>query len=86
MDGYYTFWQEINIQECFSLAVFPEIPPSSFVLQNYLMERNNQRPTQSVPVFHLSNSIHVYFFIFLLRKSAGRAPSLWVLPWHLPYN
>jgi hypothetical protein len=19
-------------------------------------------------------------------KSAGRAPSLWVLPWHLPYN
>jgi len=19
-------------------------------------------------------------------KSAGRAPSLWVIPWHLPYN
>jgi hypothetical protein len=21
-----------------------------------------------------------------IRKSAGRAPSLWVLPWHSPYN
>jgi len=21
-----------------------------------------------------------------IRKSAGRAPSLWVLPWLLPYN
>jgi len=21
-----------------------------------------------------------------IRKSAGRAPSVWVLPWHLPYN
>jgi len=67
MDGYSISWQEINIQERFSLPVFPEIPPLSFVLQNYLVEQNNQRPTQSVPVFHISNSIHVYFFIFLLR-------------------
>jgi hypothetical protein len=65
-DGYSTSWQAINIQKFFSLTLFPETPPSSVVLQNCLVEQNKQRPTQSVPVFHLSNSIHVYsFFLFM---------------------
>ena len=64
IDGYSTLVRNQHV----SLFVYCQtFTPASFLLLNYLLEQNNQWPTQSVPVFHTCNSFLVSFFIFLLK-------------------